>query len=445
MKKSKTKQKYTVASLFSGCGGLDLGFDSASFEIQYAVDNDPLACDVYRRNLGEHIRCMDVTNDEFFNEIRQQGTCDVLLGGFPCQGFSKAGPKKKSDPRNQLYRSMLYAAEHMKPSVIVAENVDGILQNFKGEFFRTICKDFEDLGYLCEPAVIDAAWYGVSQHRRRVFFVFTSAELPRFQFPEATHEKRLRNGEFAIPTNDLFSDATCSSARTKRPISTISDAIEDLLIDGQNVPDHVYEDSWPAGYNEIFSAIGEGQKLCNVRHAETSVYTWQIPQYFGEVTDQEVLVLETLAKNRRKKIYGDIPNGNPIPADELERLSGVVGCETLLERLADVGYVKRKSGGYDLKGAMFCSGLFKRPRWDEPSPTVLTNFNNPRYFLHPSEARPFTLRECARLQGFPDDFLFDSHQRKDIAGLYRLVGNAVAPPVARKIADGVYQFLNDYS
>jgi DNA (cytosine-5)-methyltransferase 1 len=87
---------------------------------------------------------------------------------------------------------------------------------------------------------------------------------------------------------------------------------------------------------------------------------------------------------------------------------------------------------FDLKGAMFCSGLFKRPRWDEPAPTVLTNFHNPRYFLHPSENRPFSLRECARLQTFPDDFVFavDGSDASLIDG-YRLVGNAVPPTVGR--------------
>ena len=87
-----------------------------------------------------------------------------------------------------------------------------------------------------------------------------------------------------------------------------------------------------------------------------------------------------------------------------------------------LNYIKAKEDGYDLKGAMFCSGLFKRPKWDEPSPTVLTNFHNPRYFLHPSEYRPFTLRECARLQGFDDTFLF--HGDGSIYSLedgYRLV------------------------
>ncbi len=106
------------------------------------------------------------------------------------------------------------------------------------------------------------------------------------------------------------------------------------------------------------------------------------------------------------------------------------------------GYLKEIDGKHDLKGAMFCSGLFKRPCWDEPSPTVLTNFYNPRYFLHPLKNRPFTLRECARLQSFPDDFRFlDDTGAVDLVSGYRLVGNAVPPLVSRAFADAALASL----
>ena len=77
-----------------------------------------------------------------------------------------------------------------------------------------------------------------------------------------------------------------------------------------------------------------------------------------------------------------------------------------INKLVKMGYLQEKNNGYDLKGAMFCSGLFKRPSWDSPSPTVLTIHHNPRYFIHPERDTPFSLRECARLQGFSDEFIF---------------------------------------
>lgn len=91
---------------------------------------------------------------------------------------------------------------------------------------------------------------------------------------------------------------------------------------------------------------------------------------------------------------------------------------------------------------MFCSGLFKRPTWDEPSPTVLTNFYNPRYFLHPQENRPFSLRECARLQTFPDSFAITGPgSGTGLIDGYRLIGNAVPPLMSQHLASSVLEYL----
>lgn len=120
---------------------------------------------------------------------------------------------------------------------------------------------------------------------------------------------------------------------------------------------------WPKKYEAVFRAIKQGQKLCNVRHADTSVYSWQIPEVFGAVTEREVLVLETISRHRRHKRYGTIPNGNPIPLDEIERLVGITGLRKEIACLLAKNYLKDMNGKYDLKGAMFCSGLFKRPNW----------------------------------------------------------------------------------
>ena len=239
---------------------------------------------------------------------------------------------------------------------------------------------------------------------------------------------------------DLFD--TQSREQDCLPPRTIRDAIADLPMIG-GAPDHVVTNKWPTNYTSIFSAISAGQKLCNVRHADSSIYTWDIPEHFGEVSESQRFILETIAKHRRHKKYCDIPNGNPIPLDEIASLMGRPTVSRVdIDKLLKLGYVKEMAGGYDLKGAMFCSGLFKRPLWDAPSPTVLTNFHNPRYFLHPAANRPFSLRECARLQGFPDDFLITVDQ--DLVGLedgYRMIGNAVPPPVGRSLAAAVAESL----
>jgi DNA (cytosine-5)-methyltransferase 1 len=248
--------------------------------------------------------------------------------------------------------------------------------------------------------------------------------------------------EQSIEELPLFQWASTNSTPVLKKTRTIQDAIADLVELDDRIPDHQVTNDWPKKYEAVFKAIKQGQKLCNVRHAATSVYTWEIPEVFGEVTERERIILETISKYRRHKKYGEIPNGNPLPTDEIERLSTLSEVKTEIVSLISKGYLKAKDGKYDLKGAMFCSGIFKRPRWEEPSPTVLTNFHNPRYFLHPLEDRPFSLRECARLQGFPDTFLFTGYESKvDLKSGYRLVGNAVPPPLSRLFAAATLHFL----
>ena len=437
-----TMDNYEVVGMFCGCGGLEHGFRDQGFELIYACDNDLAAVDCYARNLGPRVVVRDVKSKEFHKDIADIGSCDVVLGGFPCQGFSKAGPKEAGDARNQLYVEMKRAVEVLQPLVFIAENVDGISQNFRGEYVKRIVCDFREIGYDVEHRILDAISFGVPQFRRRIFFVGVSNRLDReFTWPRPSHQTENRNGEFKVSHGPTLWDRL-PSAPLRAPVR-ICDVLEDLIELDREAPDHQVTSAWPKKYEAVFRAIAQGQKLCNVRHAPTSVYTWQIPEAFGEVSTNERLVLETIGKHRRHKRYGDIPNGNPLPVDVIERLSGVRGIDCEIHSLLQKGYLKEKHGKYDLKGAMFCSGLFKRPKWDEPSPTVLTNFHNPRYFLHPLRDRPFSLRECARLQGFPDDFMFTNAMTGvSLEDGYRLVGNAVPPPVSRELAASVRELLD---
>jgi len=443
-----------VVSLFSGCGGFDAGFKEQGFDLIYACDIDPVAVDCYARNIDSRVYLRDVTSTEFQRDMDAIGSCDIVLGGFPCQGFSKAGPKNAEDKRNVLYVEMKNAIAVLRPQIFIAENVDGISQNFKGTYLERIVEDFQQIGYRVEYRIFDAIAFGLPQHRRRIFFVGIEQPIQHsFSWPEPTHFFKRRNGEFTIagiqavepPVHWPQTMLRAGDILTKplpQKIQTIKDAIQDIRDLDTNIPDHRITRTWPSKYTAIFQMVREGQKLCNVRHASTSVYTWQIPEVFGSVSERERCILETIAKYRRHKKYGTLPNGNPLPADEIEYLSGLREIQQELENLLSKAYIKSKNGGYDLKGALFCSGLFKRPLWNEPAPTVLTNFHNPRYFLHPLEDRPFTLRECARLQGFPDSFIFTtSNTNRDLVSGYRLVGNAVPPIVSKAFATAVRQFL----
>ena len=437
----------SVVSVFCGCGGLDLGFQRAGFDLVYACDNDSASIDCYARNIDPRVYLRDVTTEAFHSDIESLGSCDVVLGGFPCQGFSKAGPKQENDKRNMLYFEMTRVVARLRPQIFIAENVDGLSQNFNGSFLKRIASDFREIGYDVDHRILDALAFGVPQHRRRVFFVGVRQNTAfGFPWPKPTHQASARNGEFKLEESlferGLFADHARLCGPLKRP-RTIRDAIGDLVKLSPHIPDHQVTGNWPKKYETVFPHIQPGQKLCNVRHANTSVYTWEVPEVFGEVTNREVKVLETISKHRRHKRYGDIPNGNPLPTAEIERLSGLNDIGSEVNALLTKGYLKDMGGSYDLKGAMFCSGLFKRPKWDEPSPTVLTNFHNPRYFLHPHQARPFSLRECARLQTFPDSFvLTGSGGKADLVDGYRMIGNAVPPAMSQHLAMSVLEFLN---
>ena len=437
-----------TVSIFCGCGGLDLGFMGHGFEIVYACDHDEHAVDCYRRNVDDRAFVRDVTTDRFHADIKDVGSCELVLGGFPCQGFSKAGPKQESDLRNTLYREMLAVVRQLQPRLFLAENVDGLSQNFQGAFLKQIVTDFRKIGYEVEHRILDAAAFGVPQHRRRIVFAgyLAANRVEGFPWPAPTHAVRSRNGEFKITSDEslrsLFDQPPQTAHKKLRPARTIRDAIGDLVELSDSVADHAITNAWPKKYDAVFRAIAPGQKLCNVRHAHTSVYSWQIPEVFGEVSERQALLLETISKHRRHKRYGDIPNGNPLSVEEISRLSGFTGIQSDIESLLSRGYLKEIDGKYDLKGAMFCSGLFKRPSWDEPSPTVLTNFHNPRYFLHPTKDRPFSLRECARLQSFPDSFrIVSPDSGVDLVSGYRLIGNAVPPLFATAFAKSAEQFL----
>jgi len=433
----------TVLSLFSGCGGLDIPFTEPFYRVVGAYDNDPAAIQCLNYNLSFGGSVFDVTSEDFRKELRRVGPVDVVLGGFPCQGFSKAGPKKEEDPRNKLYNAMLFAVIKTQPIIFVAENVDGMAQNFGGRFVRKMERDFYAAGYTVSNCVLNAVNFGVPQYRRRIFFVgIRNGIKSQFQWPEPTHYGGSRNGEFKT-SSEVSNQPTLFQPKPLRNPLAIRDALSDLLDADSSFPDHVYDESFSAKDREIMAHVNEGQKLCNVRFSETSVYTWDIPEAFGETTEREKLILETIGRNRRKKQYGTIPNGNPLAPSVISDLSGLAIEEKELLVLVEKGFLKQQDTKYDLKGAMFCSGLYKRPRWDEPAPTVLTVFDKPRYFFHPRRLRPFTVRECARLQSFPDTFSF-IESGISFADAYRLIGNAVPPKLAGALASQIRLFLDHY-
>lgn len=181
-----------IVSLFSGAGGLDLGFKMAGHEVVWANDLYSDAVDTYRLNMGDHIvykNIFEVAPDEVPD-------CDIVMGGFPCQGFSVANTKRNvEDERNQLYRELIRIIAAKNPKFFVAENVRGIMSIGKGEVLKMILNDFEQLGYKVKAKLLNAADYGAPQLRQRVFIIGVRNDIDfDYSYPAATHNQAGTNG-----------------------------------------------------------------------------------------------------------------------------------------------------------------------------------------------------------------------------------------------------------
>ena len=181
--------KMKIISLFSGAGGLDLGLIQAGNQVVWANDIDKDAVETYRENIGDHIICDDVKN----LDLKKIPDADVVVGGFPCQGFSLANRKRTlGDERNQMYKFFLDTIKEKQPKFFIAENVKGILSLGGGAAINQIICDFENAGYITTINLVNMADYGVPQTRQRVIIIGQRKDLADemlFHFPQPTHSK----------------------------------------------------------------------------------------------------------------------------------------------------------------------------------------------------------------------------------------------------------------
>ena len=195
--KRNTPKPISVISLFSGCGGMDLGFMGGfvflgkkypknGFKIIWANEISSAACKTYRKNLGDYIIEGDI-QQEIDN---LPAYADVIIGGFPCQDISINGKMKGiNGSRSSLYTYIVEAVKKVQPKVFVAENVGGLLLKKNEESYNKIMKDFGELGYNLSCELYHAEDYGVPQTRERVFIVGTKEGLPLFVPPkQVTHD-----------------------------------------------------------------------------------------------------------------------------------------------------------------------------------------------------------------------------------------------------------------
>lgn len=227
------KKNVKVVSLFSGCGGLDLGFKNAGFKIIWANDVLDDAVETYKRHIGREIICGDI--NELKNSIPD---ADIIIGGPPCQSFSLVGKRKKNDERGKLVFTYLEIIKKKKPKIFLMENVPGILSSkYNGErLHEFLVKEYEKIGYNVQIIKVDASDYFVPQRRKRIFVLGNRLGLEQIKIP--------KNKEFA---KILFGQERSA------PI-TVKEALDDLpapIIKGSEVIQSKYKKNPKSLYGKL--------------------------------------------------------------------------------------------------------------------------------------------------------------------------------------------------
>ncbi len=337
------KKELKVISLFSGCGGLDLGFHLAKhpeykYKSVWANDNFEEACDTFDRNFPIKIDRRNVWDVAFQNVP----DCDVVIGGFPCQNFSVLSKKEGIKVKNgMLYKRLALAVHEKNPKVFLAENVKGLLSANGGRAFRIIKETFEGAGkygYDVFTKVVKFSDYGVPQARERLIFIGFRKDLGMI--------------DFIFPKPVVQRPVTAKEAFEK-PIP-----VEKVL------------------YNN------ERQKM----------------------------------KERTVEMLKAIPPGG--------------------NYLDLKGKKDDKGNSLEVKGLM--SGIYKRLHPDRPAYTVIAGGGGGTWGYHYKEHRVLTNRERARLQSFPDNFIFEG----GISAVRKQIGNAVPPLGAKVLAEHILNFYS---
>lgn len=399
---------FRVVSLFSGAGGMDLGFEKAGFDIVWANDFFKEAVESYKKNVSKNVVYGDITKIDS-SEIPDN--IDLVIGGFPCQGFSVANTKRSMrDERNFLYKEMLRIIKDKNPKFFVAENVKGLLSMEKGKVFEMIKKDFESLGYKVDAKLLNAAEYGVPQARERLVIIGNRLGIEN-PFPTPTHwvdskqyksKKGLKDPVTVKQTIGFLSDVKLSDY----PIT---------LENGSKIYNHiaatnVYDKFWGRKYDVNQADICDYLRYWRDKSGYS---TKKVDDHFGyKYTAGHWF--------RKDNNSGSIPK----PSDwwELKKIFKF-----------DDKYDEQVTTMVE-KEIKFEQSL-RITNWDRPSDTITAT--SPE--IHVNKERRLSARECAMLQTFPMDYEFVG----SLNTVYRQIGNAVPVKLAEQIASGIYNSLNN--
>ena len=346
---------YTMIDLFSGVGGLSLGFELAGFKAVLANEYDASIAESYVKN-RPHVKIIvnDITQlpiQETFSEYC--GKIDLIVGGPPCQGFSQKGQRKSiNDERNFLFRYYYEVVALVKPKYFVMENVPNLLTTEDGYFKKEIESLFESIGYQIVADVLNASDFGVPQNRKRAVIIGRLGDYP------------------------------LSMPKPKTKKVTIWEAISDLA----------------------YLESGEGSEIQEYRYAPQS-------EYQRVLRDGSILLHNHVATKHSE-----------LALERLRLIPPNKGREVLPpEHLTKSIY----------------SGTWSRMLKDDISVTITTRFDTPSSgrFTHPFLNRAITVREAARIQSFPDTFVFHGNKTSQM----KQVGNAVPPLLAKAIAEVILE------
>jgi|TARA_B100001971_G_C18191772_1_gene539076 DNA (cytosine-5)-methyltransferase 1 len=378
--------KPTVLDLFSGAGGLSLGFKWAGFKVIGAIDFFKDAIETLRNNhpemAPESIICGDITQltpkkaSNFFSK-----EIDVIVGGPPCQGMSLAGKRLSKDSRNFLFLSFIEYVKYFKPKFFLMENVPGLLSMDNGKIKDAILNTFLEIKYNnfenAVPAIINSAYYGVPQIRERLFFLGSRKKIKIGFPPKPTHSETLdaRQSMFAFTEDGLPN------------FITVKEALSDLppLQSGMGADEMPYLKKPP------ITKLTEYQKY--MRDGSNAIYNHESPKH----TDK---LLSMIKKAHDRKAYG---------------------------QSVDPKYSDSKM-------------------WDPDKPSFTIKAlgqgggSTNRRAFHYRDIRGSTVRENARIQSFPDKYRFFGPKTNQMTQ----VGNAVPPLLAQAIANAILQSLIKY-
>ena len=397
-------KKMKVLDLFSGAGGMSLGFElSNKFNVVAAVDNWQPAVDTFRYNHphidDKYVICASV--DDVFDETNKNFKSivedlfatgvDVIIGGPPCQGMSLAGKRLNDDPRNQLFKSFVKAVDRLKPRAFVMENVPGLLSIDGGEVNRAILKAFADIGYnhfeQHKPQVLKAECYGVPQMRRRLFYVGfregVSDDFPNWP-PEPSNMEfdRAKNQQ----TSDLFEDQINITSKPE-PVS-VREAISDLP--------------------EI--ASGEGADEMDYSKDSTELTSFQLEMREWSLCPR---------KGEPQKVY------NHEASNHTDKLIALIEAaepgKSVDPKYSDSKKWDPNAPGFTVKALGAGGG----------------STNRRAFHYSKTQLRGSTVRENARIQSFPDWYRFIGAKTNQMTQ----VGNAVPPLLAEAIAVTLFEKL----